>query len=109
MGVLNIILDIGSNGAGVRDSMANDGNGWICVYHKFLLKAESQQRPSLKRRLKTHVKDLNLIKVHPPGSDRLFVILRVKTSRDQIPFTPLGHLPLNICHSTVIEVILADG
>ena len=83
MGVLNIILESGNDGVGVRDGMANSGNRWIYVYRKFFLKVKSQQRPSLERQLKTHVKDLkNLTKVHPPGGNHLFIVLRVRMSRD---------------------------
>ena len=39
---------------------------------------------------RTHVKDLeSLVEVRPPGSDRLFIALRVQMPRDHIPFTPL--------------------
>jgi len=44
----------------------------------------------LYRNDETHVEDLkNLVEVQLPGGDRLFVVLRVETSRDHIPFTPL--------------------
>ena len=41
----------------------------------------------------------NFIEVQPPGSGRLFVVLRVITSGDRIPFTPLDYVPLDLVHS----------
>ena len=59
---------------------------------------------------RAHPKNLkNLVEVQLPGRDRLFVVLRVKQSRDRIPFAPLDQLPLNICHSPAIGRTLVDG
>ena len=41
----------------------------------------------------------NFVEVQPPGSGRLFVVLRVITSRDHIPFTPLDDVPPDLVHS----------
>jgi len=41
----------------------------------------------------------NFVEVQPPGSGRLFVVLRVITSGDRIPFTPLDYVPLDLVHS----------
>ena len=44
----------------------------------------------LYRNNETHVEDLkNLVEDQFPSGDHLFVVLRVETSRDHIPFTPL--------------------
>jgi hypothetical protein len=59
---------------------------------------------------RAHFEDLkNLVEVRPPGGDPLFITLRVETSRDHIPFTPLDELPLNIRHSPGIESSLVGG
>ena len=56
----------------------------------------------------THVEDLkNLVQVHPPGGNRLFVFLRVEMPRDRIPFSPLDDLLLNICHDPAVESIVS--
>ena len=59
---------------------------------------------------RTHVKDpKNILEAQPPGRDLLFAFLRVQAPRDPIPFIPLGEVPLNICHSPVMERNLMDG
>ena len=58
----------------------------------------------------THVEDLkNLVQVHPPGSNRLFIFLRIEMPRDRIPFSPLGDILLNICHDPAVESIMSGG
>jgi len=58
----------------------------------------------------THVEDLkNLLQVHPPGCNLLFVFLRVETPRNRIPSSPLDELVLDICHGTAIESIICTG
>ena len=41
----------------------------------------------------------NLVEFQPPGGDRLFIVLRVVTSRDRIPRTPLDNIPLDLARS----------
>ena len=41
----------------------------------------------------------NSVEVRLPGSDHLFVILRVVTSRDHVPFTSPDDVPLDLAHS----------
>jgi len=41
----------------------------------------------------------NPVEVQPPGGDRFFIVLRVITSRDRIPFPPLDDVPLDLFHS----------
>lgn len=67
--------------------------GCMCVCRKFGLESEGQQSP--RRNDRTCVKDTeNLAQLRPPCSDCLFVILRVVTSGDCIPFTPLDNMLL---------------
>jgi hypothetical protein len=40
-GARSVIPDAGNDGVSVRDIMVNSRNGWICVYCKFPLEAES--------------------------------------------------------------------
>ena len=46
----------------------------------------------------------NPVKVQPPGSDCLFIILLVITSRDCIPLTPLDDIPPDPVHSPKQEL-----
>ena len=58
---------------------------------------------------RTHVEDVeDLGEVQPPGSDRPFIALRVEESRDGVPFPPLDDLPLNLCHSPVIQDMVSE-
>jgi len=47
--------------------------------------------------------------VQPPGSDRLLIAPRVEEPRDGVPFPPLDDLPLNICHSPVIQGMVSES
>jgi hypothetical protein len=59
---------------------------------------------------RAHLEDLeNLVEVRPPGGDPLYITLRVETSRDHTPFTPLDELPLNIRHGPGIDSSLVGG
>lgn len=44
------------------------------------------------------------VEVRPPGDDRLFLILRVVTSRDYIPFIPLDKILPDLVYSPVWEL-----
>jgi len=58
----------------------------------------------------THVEGLkNLVQVHPPSGNSLFVFLRVQTPRDGIPFDPLDELLLNVCYNPAVESIISSG
>ena len=46
----------------------------------------------------------NLVEVQPPGSNRLFIVLRVITSRDRVPSTPLDDVSLDLVHSPDWEI-----
>lgn len=62
---------------------------------KFGLKGEGQRSP--RRNDRTYVKDMeNLVELRPPGGDRFFVVLRVVTSGDCIPFTSLDDMLLDL-------------
>ena len=76
----------------------NVRDGCAFVYPKFNLEAEGQR--SSRRCDETHIKDVNSsVEVQPPGSNRLFIVLRMITSRDRIPFTPLDYVPLDLLRS----------
>ena len=58
----------------------------------------------------THVEDLkDILQVHPPGGNCLFVFLRVEIPRDRIPSSPLDKPLLNICHNPAVESIVNGG
>ena len=58
----------------------------------------------------THVEDLkNLVQVHPPSGNSLFVFLHVETPRDRIPFNPLEELLLNTCYDPAVESIISGS
>ena len=45
----------------------------------------------------THVKDIkNTVELQPPGSNRLFIVLRVIASGDRVPFTPFDGILLDL-------------
>ena len=46
----------------------------------------------------------NPVEARPPGGDRLFLILRVVTSRDHIPFIPLDKILPDLVYSPVWEL-----
>ena len=53
----------------------------------------------------THVEDTkNPLEVQIPGRDRLFIVIRVITSRDRIPSAPLGDVPLDLVHNPDTEL-----
>ena len=64
---------------------------------------EGHQR--LPRRLdRTHIEDVkDPVEIQVPGSNRLFIVLGMKESRDSVPSTLLEKLPLNLAHSPAIE------
>ena len=43
------------------------------------------------------------VEIQPPCSDRLFIIFRMETSRDEISFTPLADVPQDLVHDPAIE------
>ena len=94
VGVCNVAPD----GMFVRSLLMNVRNGCMRAYPKFNLEAESQQ--SSCRGDGTYVEDMkNTVEIQSPGSDRLFIILRVIISGDHIPFTPLDDVPLDLVRS----------
>ena len=97
LGVWTIPMDIGNSGVLARSVLISVRNGWTFVYPKFSLEVESQQWSC--RGGGTHVKDAkNPVEVRPPVGDCLFIVLRVITSRDHVPFTPLNDVPLDLVH-----------
>jgi len=47
----------------------------------------------------THVEDANNpVEIQLPGRDRLFIVLRVVTSRDRVPSAPPCDVPLDLVH-----------
>ena len=49
---------------------------------------------------RTHVEDTkDPLEVQLPGGDRLSIVLRVVTSRDRVPPSPLGDVPLDLVHN----------
>jgi len=104
-----VAINVENNGVGVFNATP-DGvfvrsralmsvrRGCVCFCPKLNLEAESQ-RQSCKGD-GTHVKDTkNPVEVQLPGGDRLFVVLRVVTSRDRVPFSPLDDILLSLFHS----------
>jgi hypothetical protein len=92
------VRNIGNGGVFTRSVLASVGNNWVCAHPKFSLEAKGQQSPY--RSDRTHIKDMkNPVEVQLPGSNRLFILLLVITSRDQIPFTPLDDVPLDLVRS----------
>jgi len=70
-------------------------NCCTCFYPKFGLEVESQRLSC--RGDGTHVKDMkNSVEVQLPGDDRLFIVLRVVTSRDRVPFVSLDDMSLDL-------------
>jgi len=107
-GVRDVILGAGGGGLGVRDIMANDWGGCICVYWNCLMEGEVSNGHHLVD--STHVKDLkDILEAQPPGSDRLFIFLRTETPIDHAPSIPLRELPPNICYGPAIESIRTNG
>jgi hypothetical protein len=49
------------------------------------------------------------VEVQPPGGDRIFIILRVEKSREQIPFALLDDLPLDLRHGPAIESMVSQS
>ena len=48
----------------------------------------------------THVEDMkNPVEVQSPGGNRLFVVLRIITSRNCVPFASPDDISLNLVHS----------
>jgi len=91
-------VNIGNSGVLVRSVLMSVRNGCAFVYPKFNLEAEGQ--PSSRRCDETHVKDAkNPVEVRPPVDNRLFIVLRVITSGDRIPFTPLDDVSLDLVRS----------
>jgi len=39
------------------------------------------------------------VEIQPPGTDRVFIILRVIASGNRVPFTPLDDVSLDLVHS----------
>ena len=77
-------------------------NHRVGIYRKFGLNWTSLATSGKTDR--TYIEDVkDPIEVQLPGSDRLFVVLCVKESRDRISFTLLDDLPLNLADSPVIE------
>ena len=108
-----VAVNVGSGGVG-HSGLRNRWGGclkrhgvyiWMCIYHEFSLEARSQQQSS--RSDGTHVKNVkNTVKLQPPGSDCLFIILRVVMSRDRVPFTSLNNVPLDLVHSSTIQSLV---
>ena len=46
----------------------------------------------------------DLVEAHPPGTDRLSVIVSMEEPSDDILFAPLDYLPLNLGSGPVIEI-----
>ena len=70
-------------------------SGCTCARPKFSLGAESQQ--SSHKSDMTHIKNVkNPAELQLPGSNRLFIFLRVIASGNRIPFTPLDGILLDL-------------
>ena len=96
------VIGVWGSGTGGCSVVTNVRDGCTCVRQKFSLEAEGSQ--SSYRSERPHVKDAkNPVEVQSPGSDRFFIVLRVVTSRDHIPFTPLDDVPLDIIRSPDLE------
>jgi len=92
-------MNIGNSGVLICSVLMSIRDGCTLVCPKFSLETGSQQ--SSCRRDKTHVKDMkNPVEVRPPTDDRFFIVLRVITSGDHIPFTPLDDVPLDLVRSS---------
>jgi hypothetical protein len=53
----------------------------------------------------TYVEDLkDGMEVLPPGSNRIFIALRMQEPGGRVPFLMFDDLPLHLCHSSVIEL-----
>jgi len=98
-GACDVTVNIGNNCVLIRSVLMSARNGCTFIYPKFNLDVENQQ--SSCRRDETHVKDMkNPVEVRPPVDDRLFIVLRVITSGDRVPFTPLDDVPLDLARSS---------
>ena len=87
--------------------MTNVGNDDMCVYCKFGLEMDAQQRSHPISR--TYVEDMESpVEVRPPTGDRLFIILRVEESGEHVSLTPLGDLRLYLCHGPAIESSVSE-
>ena len=49
----------------------------------------------------------NPVELQPLGSNRLFIVPAEKSS-DQIPFIPLGDVPLDFVHSPMIQSLVGE-
>ena len=56
VGAYDTLVHVGDDGTGVHYIVADVGNGHICVYCKFGLEADNQQRPD--ERDRTYVEDM---------------------------------------------------
>ena len=67
----------------------------------------SQQWPYRSER--THVKDMeDPVEVQLPGGDHFFIVLRVEVSRDDVSFTPLDDVLLNLGHGPLVESLVSE-
>ena len=98
LGIWNIAVNVGKDGARVRNVLMSTRNGCTCVHSKLSLGVESWQLSC--RSDRTHVEDVkNPVEVRPPGSNRLFIILRVEMPRDRVSLVPLDDVRLYLVHS----------
>ena len=105
----SIGMNGGDNCVCIRGVLLSAGNGCMLICPKLGLKAEIQRWSHGSGR--THVECMkNLVEVQLPGSDRLFVVLRVETPGDHTSLTPtLGDVLLDLRHSPVIERLVSKS
>ena len=100
-------MNIGNDGLGAHNTMANVGNDYVCVDCEFGLEVDGQRWSYINNG--THVEDMkDPVEVQPPGRDRFLIILGVESSRDHIPFTPLDDVPLDLGHGPAIEKLVGE-
>ena len=100
-------MDVGHDGMGVHDFVANVGNSRVRVNRKFGLEVDSWQGSYGGRG--TYVEDVkDPVEIQPPRRDRLFVALRVEHPRHPASFTSLDDVLLDLGHSAAIGNLVSD-
>ena len=111
-------MNVGNNGTGFCSvtpdhgsvaawNITASGNNDVCIWNIVTSVENSSedvyfimsqvQRSARGKLVGTQSKNMtNPVEVHPPGRNCLFIVFRVKNSRDCILFIPLDNVPLDI-------------